>query len=228
MKKAIILFALIVIVIAMASFWYFNKGDKGISSSTKNIDSSKSSSGIKKQTTPDGKWLVQQQDDVFAGYEILELFAGETIKKLVSAKSTYVNGSFSIKENTLSGAILETDLSKLQSDNINGDERLASQGLETDKFPKAQFVQTKDVLISESITKNREIAFEVQGSLTLHGQTKPVIFPLKATWDGKVMKVSGELEILLVDYGIEVPKNSFLSIDDKGTLKLQLLFVPSN
>lgn len=226
MKKAIIVFALVVIVITVASFWYFNKGDEGISSSTKNIDSSKSSNDIKRQTTPDGKWIIRQQDDVFAGYEIIELIAGETIKKLVSAKSVDVNGSFSIEENTLSGAIVETDLSKLQSDNANGDTKLASQGLETDKFPKAKFTQSTDVIISESIVKNKEMAFEVPGSLTLHGQTKDVLLPLKATWDGKVLKVSGELEILLVDYKIEVPKNSFLSIDDTSTLKMQLLFVP--
>lgn len=62
------------------------------------------------------------------------------------------------------------------------------------------------------------------GDLTLHGVTKSVQIPLRARLGTDRVALIGSLDITFADYGIEKP-NSFLvlSVDDHGTLELQLL-----
>ena len=58
-----------------------------------------------------------------------------------------------------------------------------------------------------------------------HGVTKSVEIPLQAKLSGNVIVVTGSLEVAFADYGIQAP-NSFavLSVEDHGTMELQLLF----
>ena len=71
----------------------------------------------------------------------------------------------------------------------------------------------------------KEISATANGQLTLHGVTKDVQIALKAKLSGSTIVVTGSLPIAFADYSIEKP-NSFhvLSIDDHGTMELQLFF----
>ena len=74
-------------------------------------------------------------------------------------------------------------------------------------------------------TDGQQVSVTAKGELTLHGQTKAVEIPLTATLSGSIIVVRGSLQITFADYGIDKP-NSFkvLSIDDHGTMELQLFF----
>jgi len=111
------------------------------------------------------------------------------------------------------------------------DSAIATRGLETTKFPEATFKLTSPIVLTGAPVANQEMSVTAKGDLTLHGTTKSVEVPLKATWTGNEIKVAtvGEgLPIAMADYGIspiEIP--GFVKTDENGTLEMQLLFVPA-
>lgn len=226
MKKIIIASVVIIALLGGSAFWYLVIRDEKLSVSTSNVDSSKSAQDIKEQTTPDGDWIVKQQDDVFIGYEIKEVFGGETIEKTATGTSKDVEGSFTLTGSVISNGTISVNMTKLMSGESRRDSTMENSGLETNKFPSAKFEQSQELTIQTPITKGTTIELDIPGTMTLHGQTKDVIFPLKALWDGKVITLSGELNIELVDFDIQAPQNAFVSVKDQGKLKLQLLFIP--
>ena len=62
------------------------------------------------------------------------------------------------------------------------------------------------------------------GDLTLHGQAQPVEIGLTARLESGVIVLTGSLEVAFADYGISPPQSfAVLSVDDHGTIELQLL-----
>ena len=62
----------------------------------------------------------------------------------------------------------------------------------------------------------------------LHGVTRSVHVALEARWNGSTIAVAGSAPVVLGDYAmapIKIP--GFVETDDRGTLELQLLFVPA-
>ena len=60
----------------------------------------------------------------------------------------------------------------------------------------------------------------------MHGVTRPVTFNLMARWNGETIDVAGSTPIVLADYGMTAPSvGNFVSVDDHGTVELQLTFV---
>lgn len=117
---------------------------------------------------------------------------------------------------------------KLESNKDGRDERMRINGLETDSFPHAIFRQSGSVTLPSPLEKGVETSVDMKGALALHGTTQDVTIPLKATWDGRTIKVSGELEIALSNYKIVPPDSGFVSVTDHGKLKFQLLFILRN
>lgn len=78
--------------------------------------------------------------------------------------------------------------------------------MESTKYPKAIFKGKITNLQDIRFTQDGEYNANVQGSLTLHGVTKPITVP--ATISVKSCKVTGQssFDIALEDYGITIPK----------------------
>lgn len=228
MKKILIPGLIAAVVLAAIGIWYFVIRDDELNVSAQNIDTSQTTKSITQQDTPDGQWTIQQQRDVFVGYEIEELFGGETAKKTAVGRSREVTGSFTINNGTLIDTEIDVDLTALTSDNSRRDSKMTQQGLETNDFPTARFTQTKPVTTNSATTQNVPFDLSVPGTLTLHGVEQPITVDLTALWNGKVITVSGAIDINLADYKIEPPDSPFVSVDDAGTIKLQLLFVPQS
>lgn len=66
------------------------------------------------------------------------------------------------------------------------------------------------------------------GDLTIHGVTKSVQLPLEAQLVDRTIVIVGSVDITFADYGVTVPKSQIvLSVDDHGTLEMQLLLTKS-
>jgi polyisoprenoid-binding protein YceI len=174
----------------------------------------------------DGSWKVKQDTGVFVGYRMDELFAGQTVKKTATGRTPAVEGTMTVVGRTITRAEVQADLKRLKSDEERRDAQLTGRGLQISQFPQATFKLTTPVALPDAPKSEQEVAVTAKGDLTLHGVTKPVEVAVKATWDGTQIKVAGSTPIALADYGIEkVDVPGFVSIDDQGTLELQLLFV---
>ena len=176
--------------------------------------------------TADGTWAVQQGAKVFAGYRILELLAGATIKKTAAGRSPAVTGSLTLHGSTVSAARIDVDVTQLKSDASQRDNRIRTNGLETDTFRKAAFELTAPIDLGAAPVAGTEISVQAPGNLTLHGVTRPATFALTARWNGDTIDVAGSTPVVLADYQISPPSiGGFVSVDDHGTVELQLTFV---
>jgi polyisoprenoid-binding protein YceI len=91
----------------------------------------------------DGTWLVADDDAVFAGYRIEEIFAGETIKKTAVGRTSDVTGTLTVDGRRIESVDVEVDTTTLRSDSERRDQFIGNRGLQTDVFPQATFTLTE-------------------------------------------------------------------------------------
>lgn len=121
MHKLVIASLGIVIIASSIGLWLYINNGESLNNSAANIDTSKIAESTDKLTTPDGTWTTKEHAGVFVGYEIKELFGGETVKKTAAGKTKLVKGSFGIKGGTLTQGVLTADMTSLQSDESRRD-----------------------------------------------------------------------------------------------------------
>lgn len=102
------------------------------------------------------------------------------------------------------------------------------QALETGVYPTASFTLTEPIELGSSAGDGEAVAVTAVGDLTIHGVTQAVELPLEAQLVDGTVVVVGSLDVTFTDYGVEVPESPIvLSVEDHGTLELQMLLVTS-
>jgi polyisoprenoid-binding protein YceI len=176
-----------------------------------------------------GAWTVDPSigsgdTGTFVGYRVQETLATVGAQEAVGRTSD-VTGTMTIDGTTITAVDVTADLTTLQSDEANRDRQLQRQGIETGTYPTATFSLTQPIDIGSVPADGQVVDATATGNLTLHGVTKEVQIPLQARVDGGVITVVGSLPIQFADYSIASPHGMIvLSIEDHGTLELQLHF----
>ena len=176
-----------------------------------------------------GSWTVDPSigsgdTGTFVGYRVQETLATVGAQEAVGRTSN-VTGTMTIDGTTITAVDITADLTTLQSDEANRDRQLQRQGIETGTYPTATFSLTQPIDIGSVPADGQVVDATATGNLTLHGVTKEVQIPLQARIDGGVITVVGSLPIQFADYNITSPQGMIvLSIEDHGTLELQLHF----
>ena len=179
----------------------------------------------------DGTWTIDTSIGSFAdfsssfvGYRVDETFTDQRANTAVG-RTPNVEGSLTLEGSTLTAVGVTADLTSLQSDDDRRDGQLRRQAIETEQFPTATFKLTSPTDLGSVPADGQTIDATATGELTLHGVTKSVEVPLQARLSGDVVTVTGSIEILFADYGIEQPTSFIvLSIEDHGTMEFQLHF----
>jgi polyisoprenoid-binding protein YceI len=179
----------------------------------------------------DGTWTIDPSigsfsdfSASFVGYRVDETFTDQRANTAVG-RTPNVEGSLTLAGSSLTAVEVIADLTALQSDDDRRDGQLRSQAIETGQFPTASFKLTNPVDLGSAPADGQTIEATASGELTLHGVTKAVEVPIQARLSGDVVTVTGSIEILFADYGIEQPRSFIvLSIEDHGTMELQLHF----
>jgi predicted outer membrane repeat protein len=86
--------------------------------------------------------------------------------------------------------------------------------LEVDKYPNAELTVARASVKEGSGT--------AQGTLKIHGQTKPVSFSYNASKNGSAFAVTGSMRVNIKDYGIDVP--SYLGVTVKPDVDVAVKF----
>jgi hypothetical protein len=112
-----------VIVIGGAGFYWFVLRDTAPPVVTLGDAPAATTGGA--PASADGNWKVQQETSpeadssdytVFVGYRVMELFAGDTIKKEAVGRTVDVTGTMTIKGQTVPSAEIDATLTSLKSD----------------------------------------------------------------------------------------------------------------
>jgi polyisoprenoid-binding protein YceI len=174
-------------------------------------------------TSADGAWKVATGADTFVGYRVDEVFAAGAVNKTAVGRTPGVTGSIVVAGATISEATFEADMTALKSDETRRDSQIKVRGIESTKFPKANFVLSAPIDLGGAPKIGAELPVKATGKLTLHGVTKEITLDLKARWSGDRIDVAGKTDILMADYAIEPPTiPAIVTVENKGVLELQL------
>jgi Tol biopolymer transport system component/polyisoprenoid-binding protein YceI len=173
---------------------------------------------------PDGEWVVARTDDSFVGYRIRERLGAISAPNDVVGRSHNISGTILIAGGTVTAAQVTVDMITLRTDMEPRDGRMRDDGLETPRFPTATFKLTRPVLLGD-VSGGRVVSLEVPGELTLHGVTRPVVFPLQARWDGAAIQVAGSLPVKRADFDLQIPSLAGFRIQDQGVVELELTLI---
>ena len=182
----------------------------------------------------DGTWTIDDTSgslaegtSSFAGYRVKEELAGTGANTAVG-RTQNVSGSLTIDGTTITAMEVSVDMTTLQSDDSRRDERLRTDGLQTDQFPTATFTLTKPIEVGSVPKDGQTIQAVAVGDLTLHGVTRSVEISIQAQRTGNEIQAIGSVDVALTDYAIEAPTGFLvLSIANTGTIELHLLFQPA-
>jgi polyisoprenoid-binding protein YceI len=179
----------------------------------------------------DGTWTVDQTigsfsdfSDSFVGYRVNETFTNQKANTAVG-RTPQVTGTLTLAGTSITSVEITADLTRLTSDDDRRDGQLQRQAIETEQFPSATFKLTTPIDLGTVPADGQTIDATATGELTLHGVTQTIEVPIQAKLTGDVVTVTGSIDILFADYGIEQPTSFLvLSIEDHGIMEFQLHF----
>ena len=173
-----------------------------------------------------GTWRVAEGST--AGYRVREKLAALPAKSDAVGRSPAVTGTVRVDGSgtalTASEARFEVDLTKLTSDESRRDNRIRTDGLQTNQFPTATFVSTKPVPLPAETASGQAVKASAEGDLTIHGVTKRVTIPLDVRVAAGKGELVGSLQFPMSDFNITPPSiGGFVTVDPDATLEFKLV-----
>ncbi len=121
---------------------------------------------------------------------------------------------------------IAVDTTTIASNESRRDNRLRTEGLQTDQFPTATLTITQPVDVPAASLAGTPSDLTLVGDLALHGVTKSVQVPAQAVLANGQVQVSGSLTFSLSEFGITTPNvgGFIVSIADTGALEFLAVF----
>lgn len=180
-----------------------------------------SGSAIDAATIP-GTWTIGTESVV--GYRVRERLANLSADSDAVGRTERITGSATITGSgtglTVTAADFSVDMTTITSDRSMRDNRLRTDGIQTDAFPTSTFTLTEPVAVPAAATSGAQVDVTLHGDLTLHGVTTTVDVPAKAQLSGGLIQIAGSLAFPFSDFGINPPNvGGFVTVEDNGTLE---------
>jgi polyisoprenoid-binding protein YceI len=175
-----------------------------------------------------GSWSVTTGSE--AGYRVREQLANLPAESDAVGRTDQVSGTITVSTDGSTSSVtagsIQVDMTSITSDKTQRDNRLRTEGLQTDTYPTASFTLTQPVAIPAAAISGTTSDLALVGDLTIHGVTKSVQIPAKAQLSGGTIQVAGSISFPLSDYGMTAPNigGFIVSIADQGTLEFVVIF----
>ena len=150
-----------------------------------------------------------------AGYQVDEVLQGQDVT--VRGSTDQVTGSLDIESGTLESAEITVDMASVETDSSNRDGYFRDTALETDTYPTATFVLTTPVELEAGMT-----TATLSGDITVHGVTQAVTFDAQVAMDDDQVEIVGSIPITFEDFGVTAPDLGFVSVEDTGSIEVDL------
>jgi polyisoprenoid-binding protein YceI len=172
-----------------------------------------------------GTWTVASGS--IAGYRVREQLASLAAPSDAVGRTTAITGTFTLTQSasgySVTAADFTVDVTKLTSDQSRRDQRIHSQGLESDRYPTATFHLTTPIVLPSSAAAGQAIKVSATGALTIHGVTKTVTIPIDARLSGSQIELVGSITFPFSDFGMTPPSiGGFVSVQPNATMEFQL------
>ncbi|KAA0234204.1 MAG: hypothetical protein JJLCMIEE_01885 [Acidimicrobiales bacterium] len=237
----IVVAVVLVGAVAGAVYWYVDRDNPEAVSLDEAVESLDDSdepadttqgSAAPAESELDGTWVVDTSVGEFSFGESTASFLGFRVGEELTiiganeavGRTPVVSGSMELSGTEVTSATIEGDLTAIVSDESRREQRI-QDSLETGTYPTATFVLTQPIELGSIPSEGEAVDVTAVGDLTIHGVTQSVEVPLEGQRTGNLLVVVGSLEITFADYGVETPTAPVvLSVDDHGTVELQLFF----
>src|SRR5256714_8206569 len=177
-------------------------------------------------STGAGTWTVGSGSQ--AGYRVREKLAALSAPSDAVGRTTAVTGTLTLAQASsgysVTAANFTVDVSKLSSDQSRRDQRIHSQGLESDRYPTAIFTLTSPIALTADAGSGQTNHLSATGDLTIHGVTKSVTIPIDARLTGSKIELVGSISFPFSEFGMTPPSiGGFVSVQNNSTMEFQLL-----
>lgn len=156
-------------------------------------------------------------------------FHAEDTYDAFDGRTNKVTGSITADPSKPSEATVEVivDMASLDTANSLRNREMKELYLETKQHPTSRF-KSISVVAPDSIAPNQPVEIKVTGDFTLHGVTKRMTIPVRVALipDGRIHVIS-LFTVHMPDFGINVPKNILVTVDDQVPVRLDLWAVAS-
>ncbi len=152
--------------------------------------------------------IVPEQSS--AEYFVEEEFFGAPIPFVTAnGVTSAINGSMELVFDgstvTLGANQFEVDLTTLQSDEARRDRAIRERWLESNSFPLATFVGKEAANLPADADFGKDVAFQVNGDMTIRDVTTPLTFDITARIDGNTLTGTAQTFLFMKDFGFEPP-----------------------
>jgi polyisoprenoid-binding protein YceI len=172
------------------------------------------------QASGSAAYVIAAQESV-ASYSVREKFLQQDLNAVAVGKTSTIDGELILQGETFKPATVKVDLRTLKSDRSRRDEVLRTRGLETEKYPFAEFTLA-EVTVPQ-LRGGQEVAFKLAGKMKLHGTEKPLTWDARATLQGDVLKLAATVTFKMQEFNIEPPNIlNVIAVDDEVKLDVQL------
>lgn len=157
----------------------------------------------------DVRAYIFDPEKTIASYQVDEVFINENNRlNTAIGKTSEVNGEVQLNfthpwESTVGQ--ITVDISTLKSDSSRRDNSIRSRWLESQRYPLAVFTPTSISGLPTQYEMGSEIQFQINGNLTIHDTTNPVVFDVTAKLDGDTLIGTATTHVKMSDFGFSAP-----------------------
>jgi len=234
------LLLLVAIVAAVAAWWFFIREDASLATNAPDIPADLVQKTAAPGTPVSGATAAASPDSggaltftIISDRSDASYFADEKLAELplpskAKGSTNAITGEFHLlPDGSLDPSqqsSFTVDLTKLKSDKDMRDRRVQTQGLETDRYPKATFVAKSVTGWDASAPAGQEQSLTLTGTLDLHGVQKDVTWDVKARRDAGVITALATTKFNFGEFNIPILNIAgFVSVQDGVTLQVQVV-----
>jgi len=179
-----------------------------------------STSSAAPSTLVTGIWNVGPGSQT--GYRVQEVLVGQNATAV--GRTSKIWGSLAISGTSVTRAAFTVDMASVVSDQSQRNAQFNGRIMDFSQYPTATLVLTSPIslgsLPSVGTTKKYSSA---QGTLTMHGVSKPVSFTVTSERTGSTIDVLADVPITFSEWNIANPSvGGFVTTADSGTLEALL------
>ena len=160
------------------------------------------------------------------GYRVKEVLFGQN--HVAVGRTGAITGHLTISGTTVTAAAFTVQMATIKSDESERDAQFRGRIMDTAAYPTGTLALTKPIALGTLPAVGVVRGYTAVADLTLHGQTRPVTFPLSAERTPSEIEVSGSIPILFSNWDIPNPSfTGFVTTQNHGVLEFLLKFARS-
>jgi polyisoprenoid-binding protein YceI len=157
-----------------------------------------------------------------AGYRVQEVLIGQNSTAV--GRTSEIWGSANVAGKSVSKATFTVNMASVVSDQSERNAQFDGRIMDVSDYPTAKFVLSGPISLATGLVTGSSKQYTATGSLTMHGVTKSVTFPVSVeVASGAAVYVLADVPIVFANWGISNPSvGGFVTTKSTGTLEVLL------